>query len=85
VAPRLGNSVTCNGVTEFVTFSVFFVVFDCNFRTVIVKGIKYNILDVFYYFLQKHFFNYSVLSENNHLITLITLLHLAVNKKNHEI
>jgi len=36
------NAVTCNGVTVFVTFSVFFVVFDYNFRTVIVTGIKYN-------------------------------------------
>ena len=56
------NGVTCNGVTVFVTFSVFFVVFDYNFRTVIVTGIKYNFLEVFNYLLN-YFFKYTVISD----------------------
>ncbi len=41
------NGVTCNAVTLFVTFLVFFGLFDYFFRTGIVTGINYIIFEVF--------------------------------------
>jgi hypothetical protein len=56
------NAVTCNGVTVFVTFSVFSRVFDYFLKWVIVVGIKYKTCDVFTWVFS-YFLKYSVFVE----------------------
>ncbi len=52
------NAVTCNGVTVFVIFFVFFGVFNYIFGGGIGTGIEYNFFEVFTYLLSS-FLKYS--------------------------